>query len=304
MQRDGANTGEVPRVSVVMAAYNTAKYLPEALDSILTQTMPHFELLVFDDCSTDATGEVLDAYAARDPRVRVIHNERNLRQLPNLNRGIKMARAPYVAIMDSDDVALPERLQKQADYLDTHPEVGVVGSLFEVIDEAERWVRPAYGARVDGTWLDGSIVMCHSTMMVRASVYEQCGMYDPDYDDSAGDYELQSRFGYHGVRHHVIDESLLQYRVHPTSLTGTRRKQQVATILKVTLRTLFRYRRALTRRGWTTLARYVAIWLYLVLGLERIVPRSVGKRLWPSPGQEGQPGPAATAPAPERRREG
>jgi hypothetical protein len=82
----------------------------------------------------------------------------------------------------------------------------------------------------------------------------------------------------------VIDEPLLQYRVRATSMTGTRRKEMVATNIKVTLRTLFRYRRLLTGRGWKALARYLAIWLYLTLGLERIVPRSVAKRLWPSPG--------------------
>lgn len=263
-----------------MAVHNATQYVQQTLDSLLGQTLANFELIAIDDCSTDGSRDLLERAATADPRVRVLCNDENMRQVRSLNRGILEARAPYVAIMDADDIAYPERLKQQAQYLDEHPDVGVVGCLFRVFEDDVADARTS-SARVDGLWLDGNIVMAHATMMVRREVYDQCGLYDAQFDD-AGDYEIQSRFAHHGVKLRVLPEPLLFYRVHGSSMTLTRRKQQVGANLRVSFRTIFRYRRMLTLRGWRVLARYIAVYLYLVLRLERIVRRSLGKRLWPS----------------------
>ena len=115
----------VPKVTVLMPVYNGEKYLEEAIDSVLAQTLPDFEFLIIDDGSTDKTPQILKSYT--DTRLRLFHqNNRGLTR--SLNKGIQFSGGEYVARMDADDIALPERLEKQVKFLDEHPEIGVVGS--------------------------------------------------------------------------------------------------------------------------------------------------------------------------------
>jgi len=222
--------GYRPSVTVVMAAYNAEAFISGAIDSILAQTCSDLELVVVDDASTDGTWGILQQYARSDDRVRLRRNASNVRQVTSLNFGILQARAPYVAIMDADDIADPLRLEHQACYLDEHPEVGVVGSLYDAFESDPSARRPSL-ARADGSWRDGNVVMLHATMMVRRDLYAIHGLYDPSYDD-AGDYEIQSRFAHGGVRFHVLNEALLHYRVHPGSMTSRRRRQQEGAALR------------------------------------------------------------------------
>src|SRR3712207_3671984 len=110
-----------PKVTVLMAVYNGEAYLREAVDRILGQTFTDLEFLVVSDGSTDGSAEILRSYA--DPRLRVVENERNLKLIASLNRGLELARGEYVARMDADDVSLPDRLAKQVAYLEARPEV-------------------------------------------------------------------------------------------------------------------------------------------------------------------------------------
>ena len=101
-----------PRVSIIVPAYNVAGYLERALDSALAQTMPNFEVIVVDDGSSDATYEVACRIAARDPRVRVLRNERNIGLAATRNRAFSVARSEWIALLDGDDAWLPSRLEK------------------------------------------------------------------------------------------------------------------------------------------------------------------------------------------------
>jgi|GEM_PF-556729 glycosyltransferase involved in cell wall biosynthesis len=130
-----------PKVTVLMPVYNGERFLREALDSVLTQTFTDFELLVVNDGSTDQTATILESYS--DRRLRIVTNRRNIGVAGAIRRGLDYARGEYVARIDADDIALPERLEKQVEYLDLHPEVGMVASLCLVIDEDGR---PAEGA--------------------------------------------------------------------------------------------------------------------------------------------------------------
>ncbi len=116
---------DVPKISVVMAVYNGLATLPAAVRSLQKQTLSAWELILIDDASADESG----AWAGRlgDGRIHVVRNESNLGLAASLNRAIDLARAPIVARMDSDDVSFPERLQKQLDYLQAHPETDIVG---------------------------------------------------------------------------------------------------------------------------------------------------------------------------------
>src|SRR5262249_39912793 len=122
-----------PAVSVVMSVFNGERYLDEAIGSILSQTFRDFEFIVIDDGSTDSTPQIFAGYPKTDPRT-VVHRQAHQGIIAALNAGCSLARGGYIARMDADDVALPERLQRQVEYLESCPKVGVVGSSINIID--------------------------------------------------------------------------------------------------------------------------------------------------------------------------
>ena len=123
-----------PVVSVVMCTYNGERFLRPAIESILNQTFRDFELVV-DDGSTDRTPRILAEFKARDTRVIVLTNERNLGIAAATNRGLAAARGEYIALQDHDDISLPHRFQTQVDFLNSHSEIALVGSDATLIDD-------------------------------------------------------------------------------------------------------------------------------------------------------------------------
>jgi len=105
-----------PKISVIMTAYNSSKHIGEAILSILNQTLEEFELIVVDDCSLDDTSEIVRRYADKDPRVILLKNTVNLKPALSRNKALEIARGKYVAVLDSDDVSLPNRLREHYDY--------------------------------------------------------------------------------------------------------------------------------------------------------------------------------------------
>jgi len=123
-----------PRITVLMPVYNAGPFLAEAVDSLLAQTWSDFELLAMDDGSTDGSGGLLDRYAERDPRVRVVHApHRGL--VDTLNDGLDLSRGELIARADAADVNLPRRLERQVQLMDGRPEVGVCGTWAECLGE-------------------------------------------------------------------------------------------------------------------------------------------------------------------------
>jgi len=117
----GTEISSPPALSVLMTAYNRAAYIGEAIESVLAQTFTDFELVVVDDCSTDGTADIATAYAARDGRVRVVRNQRNLGDYPNRNRAAELVRAPYFKYHDSDDVMYSHCLRVMHGMLASEP---------------------------------------------------------------------------------------------------------------------------------------------------------------------------------------
>ncbi len=113
-----------PQITVLMTSYNTGRYIKDAINSILSQTYQDFELIVINDGSTDNTDEIVTGI--RDDRLRYIRSDKNQGIPFSRNLGLDMARGKYIAIMDSDDIAPPYRLQDQYDYMESHPNVGVL----------------------------------------------------------------------------------------------------------------------------------------------------------------------------------
>src|SRR5581483_7063205 len=127
-----------PKVTVLLAVRDGEPYIGEAVQSVLDQTFTDFELLLVDDASTDGTVAVVERLG--DDRIRLLRNERNLGQVPSLNRGLREARGEIVARIDADDVSQPSRLERQLAVLDSDPHVGLVGSWLTLVDERGRRV--------------------------------------------------------------------------------------------------------------------------------------------------------------------
>ena len=126
----------MPLVSVVMPVYNSEKFVEEAIESILHQTFTDFEFLIVDDGSTDGSAAIIQDYAERDARIRGFALPENKGVAIARNTGIAHASGKLITGMDSDDVSLPQRLEKQVAYLEAHPEIGAVGVSHHVCDEA------------------------------------------------------------------------------------------------------------------------------------------------------------------------
>jgi glycosyltransferase involved in cell wall biosynthesis len=138
----------IPRISVLIPVYNVAAYVEEAIASIQAQTVRDIEIIVVDDGSTDQTPQLIQTIAAQDPRVRILkmpekggHGSAAARNL-----GLTACRAPYIAIMDGDDISIPDRLEKLLSFLETHPEIALVGSAIRTMDEHGQFFGNVYEA--------------------------------------------------------------------------------------------------------------------------------------------------------------
>lgn len=206
-----------PEITVLMPVHNAEAYVRESAQSILGQTFRDLELLVVDDASTDATVGILESLG--DPRVRVIRSRERLRFSGALNAGLDAAAGTFLARMDGDDIALPDRLAVQRDYLLAHPEVGLCGAGATVFGMGRgQFTRPALTHReiVSRMIFDNPIV--HPTVMFRRESVERHQLrYDPAFCP-ADDYELWSRAArlFPVVN---LDRVVLRYRVHAASLT-------------------------------------------------------------------------------------
>lgn len=214
---------DVPSVSVLLAVHNGEEYLSEALDSLLAQTFKDFELVVVDDASTDGTGAVLEAYAARDPRLVVVRNEENLRLASSLNRGLDRCRAPLVARADADDVYASERLSRQVRFMEAHPEVGVLGCGYHRVgpDGSRQGTvaPPADHAPIRARQLFMNSFL-HPGVVFRTGVVRAVGGYDSAFW-TAQDSDLWARLR-DQTRFANLPEPLVSYRVHEASIVKTR----------------------------------------------------------------------------------
>jgi glycosyltransferase involved in cell wall biosynthesis len=229
-------SASAPRVCVMMPAHDAARYLEAAVESVLAQDYPAFELLVVDDGSTDGTDEILARFAARDARVRWLRNDRNLGIVGTRNRLLNEAdpQASYLAVLDADDVCMPGRLRKQVDFLEHHPDHAAVGCQTSIIDEAGRTLGER---RYPTSSADLRRVMtrynpiAQSAVMLRRSALEAVGQYDPRYP-RCQDYDLWLRLA---SRFQLanLDEVLIGYRVSQTQGKKTHLKESLRQTIEI-----------------------------------------------------------------------
>jgi glycosyltransferase involved in cell wall biosynthesis len=210
----------MPALSVLMAVYNSEAYLVQAVESILNQTWQDFELIIIDDGSTDSSLDILQTYAKQDQRLRLISREN--RGIPyTRNQLLAQASAELIAIMDSDDVALPDRLTRQVAYMQQHPEIVCLGSAYELIDAKGRLITqlpvPLDDAAIQAQILAGHAAIFQPCAMMRRSAVQQVGGYD-DTMTQAEDLDLWLKLGEVGKLGNLPDV-LVQYRLHANSVS-------------------------------------------------------------------------------------
>jgi glycosyltransferase involved in cell wall biosynthesis len=208
-----------PQVSVIMAVWNREKYLRSAIESVLNQSFPDFELIIVDDGSTDSSLEISKSYS--DSRIRILENSENLGPTLSRNKALQVVKSDFIAILDSDDVAQKDRLKIQLSYLESQPEVACVGSNFESIDESGNCFSES-SFPTSELWLRWRMlyqnVLAHSSVMFRKSMVGEKA-YNEDFRYAAEDYELWGRLLKTGKRIHILSENLIQLRYHSDNIS-------------------------------------------------------------------------------------
>lgn len=215
-----------PKISVLIPVYNAAPFLTKSISSILQQSFIDFELILLNDASTDNSEEIILQFS--DPRIRYYKNEYNLGISDSRNKLIDLSNGQYLAIMDNDDISLPNRLQKQADFLDNHQEISVVGSWCELFSDAKPqsfigkikkiitnfgwlWCQPPAPELKDA--IHGCPVMHSSSMLRKKDLIQHNIKYNSQYTP-AEDYDLWKQYLFANLQLANIQEVLFKYHLH------------------------------------------------------------------------------------------
>ena len=222
------NQQEAP-ITVLMSVYNGQQYLHEAIDSILSQTFSNFIFLIIDDCSTDNTSDILQQYASSDPRIKIIRNETNIGLTASLNKGIKLINTPYTARMDADDISLPQRLELQLAYMESHPEVAVLGTAVEIFDDLNEENWRLYSPTTDPDELYRLIMtvgttIVHSSTIIRTETLLAKHGYRTIFNCTQ-DYDLWLRLG-EDYKIDCLPQTLLKFGKSPYSISTTKCTEQ------------------------------------------------------------------------------
>jgi glycosyltransferase involved in cell wall biosynthesis len=218
------------KVSVVMSVHNGEKHLDECIQSILNQTFREFDFIIINDCSTDCSLQIIQYYAKKDPRIALINNTLNLGLTKSLNIGIKKARGKYIARIDADDIALPERLEIQYDFLEKNHDVFLVGSGAYKIDEEGEIIgrhRPLIDIVEIKKNLSTQNCLYHPTIMFRNEgyMYREKFVYAQDYD-----FYLMLLSKDKKVSN--LPDPLINYRINPDAISWSKNSKQKCFALK------------------------------------------------------------------------
>lgn len=206
-----------PLVSVLMPVYNGVQYIVAAVDSVLAQTYTHWELIIADDGSTDGTLALLQGYS--DPRIRIIQHAANKGLVDTRNELVDAAQGVYIAMLDSDDIALPTRLEEQVQFMEQHPNVALLGSWVQAIDGNDV-LQAIYRYELQGEELKCHLLInnhfTQSSMMLRKSLLP-AAVYRAQFTVSE-DYDLWVRIA---QQHPVgnLQKVLVYYREHGNNIS-------------------------------------------------------------------------------------
>ena len=228
----------MPKVSIVIPAYNHEKYVGEAIQSALDQTYQDFEIIITDDASTDNTAAEIKKI--KDPRIKLTCFEKNQGGSVAANNGIQQSNGQYIAILNSDDVFLPDKLEKQVKFLDEHENIGAVFGYAKIIDEDGKdftdkthfyydiFKQPN---RTRFEWLNYFFYkwncLCHPSMLIRKECYGNTGLYDPRYAQLP-DFDMWIKLCMK-YEIHVMPENLIKFRIrkNEANLSGLRPETKI-----------------------------------------------------------------------------
>lgn len=218
-------------VTILMPVYNGELYLREAIDSILSQTFTNFTLLIINDGSTDSTEQIIQSY--NDTRIQYVKNENNLKLISTLNKGLSLIRTKYVARMDADDISLPTRIQKQVDFLESHSDVGVLGTWCQSFGNAHNEIIKYEESHTGIVFKQlYQIQIVHPSCMIRMESLLPLEKYYDERFLHAEDYDLFTRLSH--VTHLAnIPEVLHLYRKHDNAVSVVYNKPQLETSIRI-----------------------------------------------------------------------
>lgn len=225
---------KTPEISVLMSVYNGEDYLAETLDSICNQTFKDWELIAINDCSKDSTLSILEKYASSDERIKIYTNEVNLRLPASLNKGLTFARGKYIARIDADDIALPDRLEKQYQFMEAHPDVALSSCRFMTLKNGV-YCSGGGGTRCDNEFVKARLLLTnpvfHPGVIAKATVMKEL-QYSTNVTCTE-DLELWTRVVKAGYKIQLQPEYLMIYRLHEKQITQTSMERQHKEVAKI-----------------------------------------------------------------------
>ena len=225
----------MPKISVILPIYNAQAFIADAVKSVLTQSVQDFELILIDDASSDRTSEILTGML--DPRIRVIRHDANRGLVTSLNEGLRLASGNFIARMDHDDIALPDRFARQLALLEQHSSIGVVGTGYRLIDGVGALglsYRPLVTHEEISWAMSFLCPLAHPTVMARRDLLIAHGGYN-EYAAYAEDYDLWERLS-RQVRFANLPEPLLLLRKHEGNMTNVWLSKNIAVATDVATR--------------------------------------------------------------------
>ena len=217
-----------------MPAYNAGRYVGEAIQSILDQTFPDFELIIINDGSTDNTQDIIQSF--RDHRLKILNNSANFGNYPSRNKGLRVAGGKYICVMDADDVALKQRLEKQYLYMEKHPETGLAGSGFRYYGTEQNIFRENNYERIKVLLLR-NICFMHPTLIIRSDFLRKFNLQYNEKYYYASDYDFLVRAArVFPVTN--IPEVLLNYRIHNNQISAKNSQEQHKYVIEIIIEQL------------------------------------------------------------------
>ncbi|MEW6605935.1 MAG: glycosyltransferase family 2 protein [bacterium] len=211
-----------PLVSIIMSSFNSEYFIKKCVDSLLEQTYKNLEIIIFEDCSTDKTRNILETY--NDKRLKIIYNDSNHGLTSNLNKAIKVSTGKYIARMDSDDISYKNRIEVQVKYMEKHKKIDILGTQIKALGLVGYQRKyPKKHEEIKAALLFNN-PMAHPTIMIRSNSIN----INPLYDNNtlkAQDYELWTRL-IHEKRFHNLNKKLLFYRVHDQQISKKNTESQ------------------------------------------------------------------------------
>lgn len=220
-----------PLVSVIMPVYNCAQYVDEAIGSMVNQTYKNMEIFIIDDCSTDGTKEKVDSWAKLDERIKPVYKSVNTGYVESLNMAIGLSNGEYIARMDGDDISLPERIERQVEFMQENHSVGVLGTGYKQV-HSSRYFIPTTNSDEIKVGLLFQNQLAHPTVIIRRETLIKLGRGYSNAFLPCEDFELWTEL----IKITEIinlEQHLLEYRVHSGS---TSRKSDNSLLLKKILK--------------------------------------------------------------------